>query len=420
MMKLFKTKGKMKWIIILAAVLVIGIVSMTSMSKGISSETAKVTRGEMKQYVEDTALVQSKDKQTVYIEGTGKVVQVNVNMGDVVKKGDLLLSLDKTDLELQLKDAEAKIEASKAQLKGTELVNYANKIEQAKAAVDQAQASFDSAKRNYDNSNSLYQAKALSENEFKTVADAYKTAQAALNTATLQYEDVKKGTPDYIRNGYEAQLEQADIFRDTIARNIQKQEVRADIDGVVIDRLVDNNALVSPATAAFVIGSVNNLELESDILEDDISKVKIGDEALISGKPIGDEVIKAEVVKIAPAAKDVVSSLGVNQKRVPVTLKINDKANLLRPGYSLDVKIITNVKSNIIKVPDTAVFDLQDSSRVFVVENGKAVLKTVKKGIESDNFVEITDGLKDGDTILVKPDNTIKEGSKITPVGKSQ
>ena len=196
--------------------------------------------------------------------------------------------------------------------------------------------------------------------------------------------------------------------------------MRSDIDGVVIEKLVENNLPVAASTPAFVIGNVNNLELEADILEDDISNVKIGNEVEISGKPIGDEMIKAEVVKIAPAAKDIISSLGVNQKRVPVTIKITDKTSLLKPGYSLDVKIITDVKDNIVKVPDTAVFDFQGMSKVFIVENGKATLRTVKKGIESDNFVEIVEGLKDGDTILVKPDNSIKEGVKIKPVGKIQ
>jgi HlyD family secretion protein len=419
-MKKFKTKGKLKWIIILAVAAIIAIIAINKSSGSINASVAKVTKGDIKQYVEDTAQVQSKDKQTVYIDGTGKVVQINVNVGDVVKKGDLLLSLDKSDLELQLKDAQAKVDAAKAQLKGTEFVNYANKIEQARAAVDQAQASFDSAKRNYDNSNTLFQAKALSENEFKAVQDAYKTAQAALQTASLQYDDVRKGTPDYIRSGYEAQLEQADIYKDTILKNLEKQDVKSNIDGVVLEKLVENNSPSAPSTPAFVIGNINNLELEADILEDDISKVKIGNEVEISGKPIGNEVIKAEVVKIAPSAINITSSLGVNQKRVPVTIKITDKESLMKPGYSLDVKIVTDVKSNIIKVPDTAVFDFQGVSKVFVVQNGTVVLRTVKKGIESDNFIELLDGVKDGDIIMVKPDNNIKEGAKIKPVGTNQ
>lgn len=411
---------KFRWAIILTVVLVVGIVLISSMTGGVSAEVYRVSKGDIKQYVEDTAQVLSKGKETVYIEGSGKVVNINVDVGDTVKKGDLLLSLDKTDLELQLKDAEAKIEAAEAQLKGTEVINYANKIELAKAAVDQAQVSYDSAARNFENAKKLYESQAISKAQFETAQDGYKTAQAALNTANLQLTDVRDGAPGYVKSGYKSQLEQAVILKDTILRNIQKQEVRADIDGVVLEKLVENNSMASPSTTAFVIGNTGSLELEADILQDDISKVKIGNEVEISGKPLGSKVIKGEVSKIAPAAKDVTSSLGVNQKRVAVTVKITDQTSMLKPGYSLDIKVITAVKSGIIKVPDSAVFDYQGQSMVFVVQNGKAVLKTVKKGIESDNSIEIEDGLKDGDTILVKPDNNIKEGIKIKPLVKKQ
>ncbi len=140
----------------------------------------------------------------------------------------------------------------------------------------------------------------------------------------------------------------------------------------------------------------------------------------ITGKPIGDAVLKRKVIKIAPAAKTVTSFLGVNQKRVPVTIEMADRKVVLKPGYSLDVKIITAVKSDVIKVPDSSVFEYKGTSNVFIIENGKALLRTVKKGIESGNYIEIQEGLKEGDVILVKPDNDIKEGIKIKPLDEKQ
>lgn len=413
-------KKKLKWVIIGVVVVVAGIVLHSTKNGGVSAEVLKLSKGEIKQYLEETAQVLSRDKQTVYIEGSGKVVDINVNVGDAVKQGDLLLSLEKTDLELQLKDAEAKIEASKAQLKGTELINYANKIELAKVAVDQAENAYESAKRNFENAKKLYESNALSKDEFEKAQDAYNSAATALNSANLQLADVKQGAPEYLKNSYKAQLEQAVIYRDTILRSIRKQEVRAPIDGIVIEKLVEKNSPAAPSTAAFVIGNVNNLELEAEILADDANKIKIGNEVEISGKAIDDTVLKGKVTKIAPAAKTVTSSLGVNQKRVPVTVEIADKTDRIKPGYDLDVKIITAVRNDIIKVPDSSVFDYKGESHIFIVENGKALLRTVKRGIESGDFIEIQEGLKEGDTILVKPDNSIKEGIKIKPLYKSQ
>lgn len=402
-----------KWVLIALILVVIGFAVYNSKSSGVEVDVLRVPKGGISQYLEDSAQVLAVENQTVYIEGTGKVTKINVNLGDAVKQGDLLLSLEKTDLELQLRDAEAKVEASRAQLKGTELINYANKIEQAKTRVDQTKVALDTAERSLANARKLYNSNAISMDEFEKAQDNYKAAVIALESANLQLEEVKQGAPEYLKNSYQAQLEQAIIHRDTILRSIKKQEVRAPIDGIVMEKRVEINTPVTPATPAFVIGNVNNLELEADILADDINKIKIGNEVEISGKPLDNTILKGKVIKIAPAAKTVVSSLGVNQKRVPVTIEITDEAKQLKPGFSVDIKIITDVKSDAIIVPDSSIFEYKEKSNVFLVENGKAVLRNVKRGVESGNSVEILEGLKEGDIILVKPDNTIKEGMKI-------
>lgn len=410
---MFKIKGKSKWMVGAAGVVILGIVAMAYAAGGMAAEVFKVSRGEIKQYVEETAQVLPHEKQSVYIEGSGKITAINVEVGNTVKKGDVLLSLDKTELELQLKDAEARLAAAKAQLTGTELINYANKIELAKAALDQAAVSYDSAARNYENAKELFASQAISKDELQKAEDQYKTARAARDTADLQLSDLKKGTPEHVKSEYRAQLEQAEVYRDTVLRNLQKQELKADMDGVVIEKLVEVNSFAAPASAAFVIGNVKHLELEADILADDANKVKLGDAVEITGNPLEDSVLQGKVVKISPAAKSVMSNLGVNQKRVPVTIELQGQSDLLKPGYNVDVRIITARVQETIKVPDSAVFEYQGKSQVFVVVKGKAQLREVTRGIESGNDIEIKDGLKEGETVLTKPDNNIKEGTRI-------
>lgn len=413
-------KKILKWVIVAVVIAAAAIAVYNVKNKGTAAEVFAVSKGEIRQYLEETAQVLSREKQTVYIEGTGKVVGIYGNVGDAVKQGDLLLNLEKSDLELQRKDAEAKIQASKAQLQGTELINYANKIELAKAAVDQSAIAYDSAQRNFEKVKKLYESGAISKDEFEKAQDALKAAAAALNTAELQLADVRQGAPGYLKDSYKSQLEQAVIYRDTILKNLQKQEVKAPMDGVILEKLVDKNAMAAPSAAAFVIGDIRNLELEAEILADDIGKVAIGNEVEIGGKPLGDVIIKGKVIKIAPAAKTVTSSLGVNQKRVPVTIEIAEGMDLLKPGFSVNAKIISAVKKDAVTVPESSVFDYKGKSHVFVIENGKAGLKEVKKGIESDHYVEVLEGLKEGEQILEKPGNTVKEGMIIQPLEKKQ
>jgi len=406
-------RKKKLWVITIIILCIVSGVIYVNMQGGQVVETSVVEKGEIKQYIEDTAIIQSKNKQTVYIEGSGKINSIKVNVGDSVKKGDVLLTMDKADLELKLKDANSKIEAAKAQLASTDSSNYVNKIEIVQAAVDTAKVNYESLSRDFNNAKTLYESGAISQQELNKAGDAYKSAEATLKSANFQLEDVKGGAPNYLKDGYIASIEQAIALRDSVIRDIEKQQILASIDGIVIEKLVEENSIGIIGTQAFLIGDIKSLELEGNILSDDIYKVKIGDKVEVSGKAMGDSIVNGNVVKIAPEAKNITSSLGVNQKRVLVTIQINDVTGLLRPGYDLDIKIITEVKSDTLVIPDSAVFDYKGSSCVFVVDSGKAIIKQIKKGIESEKAIEVLEGLKEGEKILLKPDNNIKEGMKI-------
>jgi HlyD family secretion protein len=406
-------RKKLYWTITPIIIFAVSALTYVKLQSGQVVETTVVSKGEIKQYIEDTATVQSNKKQTAYIEGSGKITSIKVNVGDFVKKGDVLLTMDKGDLELKLQDANAKIEAAKAQLQGTDISNSVNKIEIAQAAVDTAKVNYESTSRNLNNAKTLYDSGSISKQELNNAEDAYKTAEAALKSANFQLQDIKEGTPDYVKSQYASGVKQAVILRDTITKSIEKQQVLSPVDGIILEKLVDENLTGTVGTAAFSIGDTKSLELEANILSDDIYKVKIGNDVEVSGKPIGNSTIKGKIVKIAPEAKNITSSLGVNQKRVSVTIEISGDVGLLKPGYDLDIKIINERKKDTLVVPDSAVFDYKGNSCVFVIDSGKAVIRQIKKGIESEKLIEVIGGVKLGEKILVKPDNDIKEGMKV-------
>ncbi len=410
---------KMKKVMIICAVAVLGgaaVWANKTMGNSITAETMTVMPGGIRQYVEETAAVKCKDEQMVYIDGSGKINEVKYEIGSQVKEGDLLLSIDDADLQLQLRDAEVRIEAAKSQIDSTKISNYANSIEIASVQAAQAEAAYNSALRALEKAMALYDAGAVSEEEVSRARDQSIAAEAALKTAELQLEEVKKGAPEYLKKTYISQLEQAVILRDSLKRAIEKQQLKSPMDGIILEKFIEKYSAAVPGTPAFLIGNTGVLELEANILSDDSYKVEVGDEVEISGKALGDAVIKGSVVKIAPTAKTVASALGVNQKRVQVMIGITGDSALLKPGYNVDVKIVTDSKNQIIAVPDSALFDYGGSSCVFVVEEGRAAIRRVKKGLEGDGLIEITEGLKKGEVILAKPDNDIKEGLNIKPL----
>lgn len=410
-----KSKLKSKWLWVALIVAAGSIVLFSLLGGGTEAEVYQVSRGKVSQKVEDTGEVLPLNEQTVYLEGTGKVKDIKVKVGSSVKEGDVLLILESSELELELKDAEAKIQAAQAQLESTELKNYAQEIELAKAKLTQAEIAFNSAARDYEKAQQLYAAFAISEADWAKAKDAYEMAKASLEAAKLQLKEAQQGPPDYLIRSYQSQLEQANLAKAHVLAKMEKQVLRAPFAGVVLEQLVDENTLITPATPAFIIGNMDELEVKADILADEVHKLKVGNQVEVTGPAVNEQVILGQVTEIAPRAKTVTSSLGVTQKRVPVTITLKDQSAYLRPGYNVDVRIITAEREQVLLVPDTAIFEYEGKEQVFVVEKGKAVLREVVKGLEGDSFVEIKDGLQEGEIILAKPDNNIREGLKIKP-----
>ncbi|MGD8401385.1 MAG: efflux RND transporter periplasmic adaptor subunit [Bacillota bacterium] len=349
-------KRKKMWIyscIITVAALAFFLIT----KQGVEKEVTLVTSGLLEQSLEVTGTVKSRHVQTIYIQSQGRVNEVLVAKGDLVKKGDLLLRLDPIDRRI------------------------------AKLAVEQAKNDYDLAMKDLEKTKKLYDVGAFSRKEYETAEVGYKNAANTYQAAMLKFE-----------------------------KSTESTLLRAPRDGVILDRMVEPNLYASEGTAAFVIGQFLDLEIEAEILADEAVTVRKGNRVIITGKVTGSEDLRGVVTQVAPMAKNVISSLGVNQKRRTVTVAFTQGSGQLRPGVDVDVKIITIVNQDALKIPLSAVFDYKGSANVFVVKDGIVRIQPVVTGIENYEEVMIKSGLKKGELVLTKPDNSVTEGMKIKVV----
>ncbi|MBN7773916.1 efflux RND transporter periplasmic adaptor subunit [Clostridium aminobutyricum] len=369
-----KKNKKLPFIIGIALVLAVSLGWIFS-NQGVSAETAVAEHGGIQKYVEEIGEVKCKDAVTIYLEGNGLIKSIPVEEDQKVKKGDLLLSMEQEQSAISLENSE----------KG---------LNEARAQYAAGEESYQTALKDYNNTKLLSGEGAVSQWELTQKEAALKSAEAA-------------------RSGYKAVLEQAALSIENNSLALSKQKLLSPIDGKILEKKVEVNAFGVPGTAAFVIGNTENIEIESKILAEDAVDIKIGDKAVITARTNDKQEIKGTVVKIAPTAEDEISSLGVKQKKVAVTIKPLESVVSLKPGSEVDIRVITETKNDVIIIPVGAVFDYQGESCVFTVEEGKTVLRTVKRGIQNESVAEITDGLKAGETVLSSPDNSIEEGMRI-------
>lgn len=405
---------KKKIITGLAVLLVIiGIGYVIKSGREIEAEVAEVERGDVTGFIEETAVVKSRNQRTIYAQTMGEIQEIRVEEGDFVKKGETIAIVDTTKNDLQIKMMEAQLEGLKAAyreaLKGAD----EEKIKQAEASVRSLQIRVEQARREAENSKKLYEEDAISYEAYKKAVDNLALQEESLKIAQNELTLLKKGASSNILKQHQARIKELEYQIEMLKQNRGDLVITSSISGTVLDVLVKEGIYLQPGTAMFEIGDTHSLYVEADILIGDAGKIKEGADVIISSDDLDMKPIKGKVSKIYPKAFSKLSDLGIEQKRVKVEIDLLEQSPELKVGYEVTARIITAFKNDVVYVPKSAVFEMENEEYVFVVENHRAALRKVETGIEGEDVVEIKSGLSEGETIILYPDDDIEEGITI-------
>lgn len=378
---------KRKWKIILGAVLVIFILGFVffNSNKGLEASLLEVKPRSIAKTFEEEGEVVSEIQRPVYPSYGGKIVSLPVAEGQVVKKGDILAKIDTEELKLQLE-----------KLKAEQVESHLKQL-----SIEQAQRELQAAIKNLKRISQLYKEGAVTESEYE---EAKNTVEAAENNLQQQKQL-------YIRSkeALEAQI-------NLLNHKIDSCSITAPVSGTVSNLSVKKGQVVSPNSPIMTIFQQGSYKVEVYVLAEDISQIKKGMKVeLVLEKSDGDVRFEGVVEAVAPSAVRTVSALGLEEKRVKVTVKpITPDKLELRPGYELDVVFTTEKQENRLVVPKTALFPYGNGEALWVVREGKAKVQPVKTGFENERDVVIEDGIRKGDFVILNPQlEGLKEGKKV-------
>ena len=406
-------KKKIIGIILVIVVVLAGAVFAMNRGKAVEVEVASVEKGNIAEYVEELGLTVSENKGNVFAPTVGKVTEVLVKVGDPVKKGEVLVKIDGEQLTRKVMELEAQKSVVMAQYKEATKPIDNREIDKLKLQLTTQERSVQEAQRKKDNSKTLYEAGALSREEYQAAVTVLEMETTQLEGIKLDLELLKKPISENIAPQYEAQLRQLDIQMEELRSRAQDFVITSPLQGTVMSRSVEVGSYLQPGTQVMEIGDREALYLESDVMVAEIGKVKVGAAVEISHKDLGIVGVKGSIRKIHPQAFSKVSDLGIEQKRIKVEIDIEDAIPGLRPGYDLDVKIITNSREAVLLIPEKAIFQKNGKDYVFINENNTARLKEIQKGIESKKQVEVVAGLQEGEEVILSPSDNLEEGIPI-------
>lgn len=392
-----------KWLIILGVIVAIAVFVVINIMKGkggyIDVQVEKVKRGEITQLVSGTGKIKPETEVKISANVSAEIIALNVNEGDVVHRGDLLVELDSK--------------------------KYAAIVERAKSNLKSAEANLKKARSDYQRSLDLFKRNLLSLAEKES-------AEATLLLAESNVEQAQ------------ADLEQA-------KDDLNKTKLYAPMDGTIsqLNKELGEIALGSmfQSDVIMVVADLSKMEAVTEIDENDVVLVTIGDTANIEVDAIPDTTLKGIVSEIAHTATT--RGFGTQEEitNFEVKVAVLDEVIKLRPGMSATVDIETETKKDVLHVPIQAVTvrmpseiksnqssgqkssagNSKDTTKVqkedemtevvFIVEGENAKLIAVKTGISNDTDIEIKSGLEENMQVVIGSyraiSKTLKDGSLV-------
>ena len=350
-------KKKIIIAVLLIVVLLLGFLFFKSSSKKdkneVTYEIVKADKGDLQLFVEETGQVKSNNEISVYTSKKLMVSKRYFELGDTVKKGDVILTFDPTDKNAALRT-----------------------IQEKKIAMEQKQ-------RDYSNTGELLKVGGAPRVDLEDINYSIRTMR--LEIASLE-EDYQK----------------------------YDDKIISPVDGVITEMIADVNYRVNTDSPLFKITNIRDLSIKVNLTDYDAKNVKLGQKVLITSDALPEgEIITGRVVDIASTAT---KDDSYNESRVEIEIRM-DNPGLLKPGNIVDSKILYLDEQNVIKLPYTSVLNENNKYYVYVVDKeNKVKRKEVIVGETDNNFYHIKSGIEIGETVIKEADMNLKDGDKIKTV----
>jgi HlyD family secretion protein len=423
---------------------------------GVPVEAVEARTGPVREYVDEEGRTRLPRTYLITMPCDGRILPIDLEEGTAVHKGQVVARVAPADLEGRVAEMEAVVQRLDASLRENadtkmeesvfqQTVQYVHSmdrtVEAAKEQVRAGEAKLTYANRNLERFRRLReQGRAASEDDLNRAEvdqvsanvqqqqylltlralEALRVATGLAPTVVRQYIDhkgLKAGVLAGERAEAVARLDQARRDRD-------RGPLTSPVDGVVLHRHVSSEARLAAGTTLLEIGQPECLEVEADVLTQDAGGIVPGSPAVVYGPAVGKPEARGTVRRVDPAGFTKLSSLGVEQQRVKVIVSLSseDLSRLRRErqlgvGYRVRVRVITAEKPAALRVPRAALFRGSGGDwQAFVVRGGRARLQPVQVGLMNDDVVEVTGGLSEGEAVILAPEASLTDGTRVQPV----
>lgn len=432
-------------LVLLAIIVVVASQRGKGKDDGTKVVTEKVTKRTITETVSAAGRIFPEIEVKIASDVSGEVVELYIEEGDSVTKGQLLCKIRPDIYQSALERSIASQNSSNAQLANTK-----SAINQVRAQIAQMTAQVDNAEIIHTRNKKLLAEGAVAQVEVDNSLANLRTAKANLQSSEANLEGSKQSA-----EAARFQLKSAEATVKEARTNLNQTSIYAPMSGIVSKLNIEQGervvgTLQMAGTEILRIANMKYIEVQVDVSENEVLRVSVGDEVDIEVDAYLDKKFTGIVKEIANTAQESAAG-GFSSDQVTnftVKVRIDSKSYSalvskrrkypFRPGMSATVDIKTKTKKDILTLPVPAVtsreYDDEEKNKnssdgdvrtvVFQYQGDSVILKEVGVGIQDDEFIEITDGVKENDEIIVAPYQAVaselKQGTKVVKVTEDE
>jgi RND family efflux transporter MFP subunit len=349
----------------------------------------------MERTVTVTGTLAALDQATISAKIPGRLQTLSVDLGSVVKNGQVIAQLEPRDYQLRLRQSEAALARARARIGLSpdgkdETVNIEDT-----GAVRQARARLDEASLKHERALALFKKGVISQAEVEGVEAAFKVAQSALQDAIEE-----------IRNRQGLVLQRRTELE--IARQqLTDTSIHAPFDGVVQERRAALGEYLAAGAPVVTIVRMDPIRLRAEVPEREAHSVRGGQQVRVTLE--GDTTVyTGHIARLSPA-------IGAQNRMLMVEAEVRNDNGHLRPGSFAKAEIVSDAETSTSAVPANTIVSFAGIEKVILVQDGKAVEKQISTGRRSGEWVEVSSGVNVGDVLVVSPGN-LQSGQPVTVV----
>ena len=325
----------------------------------------------------------------------GNITAVYVDLGDTVEPGQILLEQDPVDTSLQLSQNRAAWAQAAAETKSAQSQFYSD--------LQKAQVEYATAKMNYNRYVILKDEGAVSQKDLDTMYQALIVAKAALDNLQLQ----NVGDTPALIAGKQAAQAKAKYTVDSLSKQLEDLTIRAPRHGVSSYLNAEAGAMAAANTKVLTITDTSGIYIDCPVAEADVAAIQPGMTVSVSVESLAN-TYDGTITYVSPA-------MDPTNKTYIVRITLSNPDNLLRGGMFAQSSLEVLQRRNTLFVPKDALVEQNGISQLYVINpDNTIVIRTVKTGLRNDNYVEILEGLSDGEQIATTNLARLRDGVSVT------